>query len=279
VLISVIIPTYNRAYVLERAIDSVLKQTYQNIELIIIDDASTDNTSELLEKYHQDNRVSVVQLSKNSGVSHARNQGIERAQGEWVAFLDSDDEWLPKKLEQQVVILNENPEHKLIHGEEIWIRRGKRVNPMKKHAKSGGDIFERCLELCLISPSAVMIEKDYLAKVGLFDESFPVCEDYELWLRVTSDIPVGFLAIPCITKYGGHEDQLSQKFRGMDFWRVKGMAKLRCQKSLPADQLQALEKIMKKKVEVLLNGREKHGGNLPHIDWDFLENLKRSFVR
>ena len=140
--ISVIIPTYNRHALLERAVLSVLKQTRPADEIIIIDDGSTDGTAELIPKKFPQILYS---WQENKGVSTARNAGIESASSEWIAFLDSDDTWLRRKLEYQQKSLIENPEFLICHTNEIWIRHGKRVNPLKKHQKSGGYIFEKCL--------------------------------------------------------------------------------------------------------------------------------------
>jgi glycosyltransferase involved in cell wall biosynthesis len=217
---SVIIPTFNRAEKVIRAIESVLSQTFKDYELIVIDDGSTDDTYDLIKgfpiQYHK---------IENSGVSAARNFGVKLSQGEWLAFLDSDDEWLPNKLELQARFIKEN-DYKVVHGEEIWMRRGKRVNPKLKHKKSGGDIFEASLELCLMSPSTIAIKRELFESYGGFREDFEVCEDYDLWLKITRTNEVGFIEQPIIIKHGGHEDQLSTKHKAMDLWRVKSMQQL-----------------------------------------------------
>lgn len=253
---SVIIPTHNRAHVLGRAIDSVLSQSFQNFELIVIDDGSTDNTDEILLKYT--NKIHITKI-ENSGVSAARNRGVDLANGQWICFLDSDDEWLSHKLQSQYDFIQSNPLIPVIHGEEIWIRNGKRVNPKKKHKKSGGDIFEKCLPLCLISPSAVCIKKEIYLAMGGFDEDFIVCEDYDLWLKLTSLYPVGFIEEPIINKYGGHEDQLSARYKAMDLWRVKSMMRiLKIRELSPSQQTSCINEI-KNKANILRIGYEKHG--------------------
>jgi len=221
--ISVIIPTFNRRYVLHRAIESVVNQTRPPIEIIVVDDGSTDgtrdwlvNTFPLVKYIYQDNK----------GVSSARNRGIEVSKGSWVSFLDSDDEWMPTKLEEQESYILENPEIKFCHTNEIWIRNGVRVNQMKKHQKYGGDIFEKCLDICRISPSSVLIKKDVLDKIGLFDESLKVCEDYDMWLRWASRFSVLFLDRQLIIKYGGHSDQLSRVNSGIERYRIKSLENL-----------------------------------------------------
>ena len=173
--IDVIIPTYNRCEWLSKAIDSVLEQTFQDWQLYVVDDGSKDATAEVVKKYvENDGRISYLYQS-NQGVSAARNAGINASSSPLIALLDSDDRWLADKLDRQISFLESHSEVPLVHGEEIWIRNGVRVNPMKKHRKSGGRIFENCLPLCCISPSAVVMRRTLLEEVGLFDEGFVVC--------------------------------------------------------------------------------------------------------
>ncbi len=259
--VSVIIPTYNRAATLERAIKSVLEQTYRNFELIVIDDGSTDNTQQIIHKYRHKMRY-FSQL--HGGVSNARNLGLEKSEGTWVAFLDSDDYWLPKKLQRQMEFLNQHSEFLIMQTDETWLRHGKFVNPMKKHQKFGGWIFEKCLPLCIISPSAVIVHQKIFNDVGVFDETFPVCEDYELWLRVTLKYPVGLLSEKLIVKTGGHADQLSRKYWGMDRYRVRALEKILQAADLTAKQRLAVLNEIVTKLRILSRGRDKHPG-LPNI--------------
>jgi len=254
--VSVVIPTYNRGYSLDRAINSVLRQSFDDFELIVVDDGSTDNTQEVVASF-KDQRLRYF-LTENRGVSAARNLGVSYSKAQWLAFLDSDDEWLSDKLERQIEYLNNHREMELVHGEEIWIRKGRRVNPMKKHQKSGGDIFIRSLDLCLISPSAVMLSRDLFYEMGKFDEEFVVCEDYDLWLKITSRHKVGFIESPVINKYGGHEDQLSSRYFAMDYWRIKSMVRLAKEGHLSSEKLEALKEVVKRKGDILLAGYEKH---------------------
>ena len=208
-MISVIIPTYNRLSVLPRAIDSVLNQTFLDIELIIVDDGSTDKTSEVIRSRYP--KVICVRQN-NSGVSSARNVGIDHASGEWIALLDSDDEWFPEKLTVQIRALKNDPEMNICHTNETWIHNGSLINQKKKHEKFGGWIFQKCLPLCCISPSSVLVKKSIFKKVGLFDESLQACEDYDMWLKITARNPVLYIKDSLIKKYGGHDDQLSKKY-------------------------------------------------------------------
>ncbi len=220
--ISVIIPVYNRQDTIRRSIDSVLKQTVKACEIIVVDDGSTDDTGRILDSYAD--KVIVI-TQENRGVSAARNVGIKIARGNWIALLDSDDEWLPKKLEWAASYINNNPDVKIFQTEEIWVRNGKRVNPKIKHKKVSGFIFKESLPLCIISPSAVVIKNELLEEVGLFDEKLPVCEDYDLWLRITKKYSVGLDERAGIIKYGGHADQLSRRYWGMDRYRIEAMEK------------------------------------------------------
>jgi len=259
--ISVIIPTYNREQYLPRAIDSVLSQTYTGLELIIVDDASTDGTEELVKSYN-DQRVKYIKLNKNSGVSTARNTGIKKALYDWVAFLDSDDEWFPHKLKTQINFLKNNKNIKLIHSNEIWHKDDSVVKQLKKHQKFGGHIFDKCLPLCSISPSTVLIHKDIFNGVGLFNEDFVVCEDYDLWLRITYKHDVGLIKEPLINKYGGHSDQLSYQLKAMDYWRVKALAPFfdpTYFEPLPANTKELLRNIMLQKCQLLMKGYKKRG--------------------
>ena len=252
--IAVVIPTFNRKHCISRAIESVLSQTLAANEIIVVDDGSSDGTGSFLEeKYPQLRYLS----QSNLGVSAARNRGDIESSSKWLAFLDSDDEWLEKKLELQIQRLIENPEYQLIHSEEIWIRNGVRVNQMKKHQKGGGHIFDKCLPLCAISPSSVILSRQLFEEVGGFDEELPACEDYDLWLKICSRYPVLFIEQALIKKYGGHDDQLSRLHWGMDRFRVQAMGNLLQSGNLNPDQITKTRTMLLSKCEILLAGAEK----------------------
>jgi len=221
--ISVIIPTYNRVATLERALNSVLEQTFSATQIIVVDDASTDDTPALLARYSS--HIEIITNEKNSGVSFSRNAGIQKARGEWIAFLDSDDQWAQGKLEKQKQFHQTHPEILISQCDEIWIRNGVKVNPMDKHAKRGGWIFEACVPLCIVSPSAVIIHRHIFDQIGMFDITFPACEDYDLWLRIAPHYEIGLLNEKLVTRFGGHENQLSRKYWGMDRFRISAMEK------------------------------------------------------
>ncbi|MDF1592963.1 MAG: glycosyltransferase [Desulfobacterales bacterium] len=248
--VTVIIPTYNRGWILKEAIDSVLAQDYKEFEIIVVDDGSTDTTTELLKTYGH--HLTVIQ-QQNRGVSAARNDGIAAASGRYIAFLDSDDLWLPQKINQQVQFFALNPEALICQTEEIWIRNGRRVNPKLRHKKLSGMIFEPSLHLCLVSPSAVMIRRSLFDAVGLFDENLPACEDYDLWLRVSCRHPVYLIDTPLIIKRGGHPDQLS-KAPGLDKYRIQSLVKILESDLLSRVQKAAAVTVLKEKCAIYANG-------------------------
>jgi len=263
--ISVVIPTYNRRALLVRAVSSVLAQTYRDFELIIVDDGSTECLAEVaktvLDAGHKFIRTECLGRTERGGVSQARNVGVSASSGNWISFLDSDDQWLPEKLARQVAALNRNKEFKFCHCDEIWFRNGKFVNPRKKHQKADRDAFYRSLELCCISPSSVLMEKSFFEDLGGFDETMWVCEDYDLWLRATAREPVLFINEQLVKKYGGHADQLSRSLEAMDRFRVYSLIKLLAVESLSSDQRDAAIKVLVAKSVVLANGAHKRSLN------------------
>ena len=253
--VSVIIPTYNRGWILKEAIDSVLAQDYKDLELIVVDDGSTDNTFEILASYGNDIKVL---FQENKGVSAARNRGITEASGQLIAFLDSDDLWLPRKLSTQIDFFNQMPDALICQTEEIWVRNGIRVNPKKRHKKPSGMIFEPSLELCLVSPSAVMTRRSLFDRVGEFDVTLSACEDYDLWLRISCRFPVHLIDTPLIIKRGGHDDQLSS-MKGLDKFRIKAIVKIIKSNRLSDNQYSAAVKALKEKCEIYSDGCRKRG--------------------
>ena len=249
--ISVVIPTYNRIALVERAIDSVLMQSIKPFDIIVVDDGSDDGTSEMIQKKYRS--INLVQ-QQNSGVSAARNNGIKHAKGDWIALLDSDDEWTEKKLENQVNRLIKNPDYHFCHTNEIWIRNGVRVNQKKRHQKYGGYIFDKCLDICRISPSSTLFKKNILEHVGWFDTQLPVCEDYDLWLRITADYKILFVDEPLIIKYGGHTDQLSQSVEGIELFRIKSLENLLANTELSPQKRNLAITMIIKKLNIYLNG-------------------------
>jgi glycosyltransferase involved in cell wall biosynthesis len=254
--VSIIIPTHNRKAFVQEAVDSVLAQTYEDYELIVVDDGSADDTGEALKRYEK--RLHYL-YQTNQGVSAARNDGLAHARGEFIAFLDSDDLWLPKKLAKQVAYMDQHPEAQICYTDEIWIRRGKRVNPKKRHAKYSGEIYRRCLPLCIISPSSALMRRGLFEQVGTFDPGLPVCEDYDLWLRVAARFPIFFISQRLIVKRGGHPDQLSRQHWGIDRYRVMALGKILEAGVLPPELRELTIQELHRKVRVLTNGYLKRG--------------------
>ena len=231
--ISVIIPTFNREKIISRAIDSVLHQDLLPYEVIVVDDGSTDNTFNVLKSYN----TQIKAITKiHSGVSATRNIGINEARGQWIAFLDSDDEWLPNKLSEQFAYLQKHPETRILQTDEQWIRNKIRVNTNKKYLKKSGNIFKDCLKTCIVGPSTVICERSLLQEMGGFDEHLPVCEDYDLWIRIAAKYPIPLLDKVLINKYGGHADQLSLTTPAMDRFRVQSLEKIYQDPSLSPEQ-------------------------------------------
>jgi len=234
----------------------VLAQSYTDLELLVIDDGSTDDTVDRLAPYGD--RIHLYGQD-NRGASSARNAGIRHARGQHIAFLDSDDLWLKDKLKAQMDLVERDRTVKVCYTEEIWIRRGVRVNPRKKHGKHSGWILEKMLPLCIVSPSSVLIAREVFCRVGLFDESLPACEDYDLWLRIGLHYPIMLIDRPLIVKRGGHADQLSKKHWGLDRYRVQAIRKLLDHRDLDDHIRKTAIACLQQKCQILANGCRKRG--------------------
>ncbi len=251
--ISVIIPTYNRAPHLKKCIDSVLNQS-TSVECIVVDDGSTDSSPTIISAYK--NKIKHVQLTQNKGVSFARNTGIQHASGNWVMFIDSDDEWKKNKVQRQIEYLHHHPYISVLQSEEKWIRNGAHLNKKKYHQKKSGFIFDICLERCMISPSSVLIEKSVFNHYGYFDEHLPTCEDYDLWLRLSRRLLIGLEPTQSLIKYGGHSDQLSLRYDIMDQFRIYSLKKALQKETHPFFRDKIIRTLTKKE-EIVANGIKK----------------------
>ena len=241
--ISVVIPVYNREHSIRRAIDSVLAQELQPDEIIVVDDGSDDDTTWIIDSYLP--KIQVVR-QENKGVSAARNRGIEAATGRWIAFLDSDDEWMRDKLLKQMNCMKREGNVRISQTEERWIRNNMRVNPGKKYAKKSGNIFRDCLKTCIVGASTVMCERSLLEEMNGFDESLKVCEDYDLWIRIAAKHPIPLFPEALTVKYGGHPDQLSN-MPAMDRFRVKSLEKIYQEENLTTrQQIELLDELILK---------------------------------
>lgn len=258
--VSVIIPTFNRSHLLERAVASVFSQSVQCSELIIIDDGSTDDTQELLDNLSCSAKFSFrVYHQPNRGPAAARNLGVHKATFPFIAFLDSDDHWHKQKIAIQYKNLVGSSDFRISHTREKWLRRGRHLNQKKKHIPQHGNIFNHCLQLCGVGMSTVMMEKSLFDEVGLFDELLPCCEDYDLWLRISSRFPFLLIENPLTVKEGGREDQVSVQYSlGMDHLRIYSLRKLLDSDMLDCHQhFMALEEL-KKKITIFGTGCLKH---------------------
>jgi glycosyltransferase involved in cell wall biosynthesis len=259
-MISVIITTYNRLNFLKTAIKSVLSQSYKDYELIVVDDGSNDGTEEYIKKHHQNHIKFIYQ--NNSGISSARNTGLKYAKGTYIAFLDADDQWKKNKLQIQYNEIIKNPNIALNYTDEIWLRNDKFLNQKNIHRKYSGWIFSKCLPLCIISPSSALIKKNIFDDIGYFDETMEVCEDYDLWLRITLKYPVQFIEKKLIIKYGGHNDQLSKKYFGMDRFRIYSLLKLLKRTDINKNNKLLIVNEIRKKYKVIKTGCMKRNKNI-----------------
>ncbi|PIE59225.1 MAG: glycosyl transferase family A [Desulfobulbus propionicus] len=276
-MISVIIPTHNRAGFLSRAVDSIACQTMLPDELVIVDDGSSDHTADVAlqcrAKY--DNRFLIRYIyQENAGAASARNTGIMTSRSSILCFLDSDDWWEPTKLERQFTAMREQPSYMISHTREIWYRQGKRVNQKKKHDPPHGNIFSKSLRMCMVGMSTVMLKKDCFDKFGLFDETFPCCEDYDLWLRMSCNIPFLLIKEQLINKDGGRPDQLSVIHRmGMDVYRIRSVEKLMASGCLTAEQQVLAARELSRKCTIYGRGCMKHGR--PEEGSSYLEKAQK----
>lgn len=254
--VSVVIPTRDRRSLVVEAVESVLAQRVPPGEVIVVDDGSSDGTAAALDRFGA--AVRTVRQEPR-GVSAARNHGARLARGEWLAFLDSDDLWKPDKLGAQLAYHEREPSVRISQTEEIWIRRGVRVNPCRHHAKPAGDVFVASLSRCLVSPSAVLIDRALFEEAGGFDESLPVCEDYDLWLRISLRVPIGLVREPLVIKRGGHDDQLSRRYWGMDRFRVASIAGLLSSAPMSEARRAAAAGVLAEKCAILAAGALRRG--------------------
>jgi glycosyltransferase involved in cell wall biosynthesis len=262
--VSVIIPVFNREKLLSRAIDSVMRQTFRDYELIVVDDASDDGTGNVA-SVNPD--VKYIRLSAHSGVSRARNAGVDASIGEWLCFLDSDDVWHKDKLLRQNLWHKSNSGFRISQTDEIWIRNGVRVNPPVTHKKIHGFQFMENLERCMITPSSVMMQKDMFYEAGKFNESLPACEDYDLWLRITSRYPVGLIDELLVTRFGGGSDQLSTTVMGLDRFRIRSIMDCIKNCALSPEQCLAAKRVLVRKAGIVANGYKKRGNYTEHLHY------------
>jgi len=208
--VSVIIPTYNASRYVTEAVDSVLNQDYDNCEIIVVDDGSTDDTREALRKY--EGKIRYI-YQENGGPAKARNTGIISSQGDYIAFLDADDLWLPGKLRKQIDFLHRHSQYAMVYTDMKHVVEGKIVHESYLKERnyryvSSGFIYENLLRECFIFTPTVIVERECLEKVGLFREDLRISEDYDLWLRIADEYEIGFLDEPLVIR-NRHESNLT----------------------------------------------------------------------
>ena len=254
--VSVIIPTFDRTEFLSHALDSVFSQSYVATEVIVVDDGSTDHTVEKLSPAYPSVRFL---RQENQGVSAARNLGIMKAENPWIALLDSDDRWAPEKLDRQINHLSQNPSLRAVHTGEKWIRNGQEINIPASLDKTKDGLWERSLEKCIICPSSVLLHQSVFEKIGTFDPSLAICEDYDFWLRLLLTHEIGLIEEPLVHKYGGHPDQLSMSTWGLDRFRVQSLEKISTFGNISPTQKSQIHGTIIRKTDLLIQGFKKHG--------------------
>lgn len=257
--VGVVVPVRDRAGMVVEAVGSVLAQTSRDFALVVVDDGSTDGSGDAARDAMSAAPAGSRVIRQDArGVAAARNAGAAAVDSAWLAFLDSDDLWRPEKLAAQMAWLAARPSYRIGQTGERWLDEGRHRNPRAWHRKEEW-LFPRCLERCLVSPSAVMVRRDLWDALGGFDTSYPVCEDYELWLRVALREPVGLVDDALVVKRGGHADQLSRSTWGLDRWRVAALVKLLASGALSADEHPAVVAVLRAKCAVLAQGAARRG--------------------
>ena len=199
--VSVIIPTHNRAELLRAAITSVLNQTYQEFEIIVVDDASTDKTREVVASFH-DGRIKYIRHEVNKGDAGSRNTGIRNSSGDFLAFLDDDDEWLPEKLQMQVGLLRNSPEKVGgVYTGSLRIDKTTGKIFAVNNAGKRGDLFQEMFRHNLIPTPCVLLRRECFERVGLFDERMPCCSDADMWIRIAELFYFEYIKEPLVIIY------------------------------------------------------------------------------
>jgi glycosyltransferase involved in cell wall biosynthesis len=203
-LVSIILPTYNRAHLLKRSIQSILNQTYKNFELIIVNDGSTDNTREVVENFH-DRRIYYVEHEKRRGANAARNTGIKLAKGEYIAFQDDDDIWLPRKLEMQIEVFQNSPQNVGVVYTgclRIDCERGRAFRlPSIKEKRVEGYIHSNLLKKNFITTTTAVVKRECFQHSGLFDENLPRLQEWDLWIRISKHYSFKYINLPLVISY------------------------------------------------------------------------------
>jgi glycosyltransferase involved in cell wall biosynthesis len=259
--VGVIIPVFNRLSRLRRAVESVLAQqrTGLDFDLVVVDDASTRDLS-AVRSVVKGAGHSWISQSANRGPAAARNAGVAvlSAEIEWLAFLDSDDEWLPGKLAAQIEWVQADPAVRVFQCREKWMRDGQPAKRPQRLREPEGEIFSECVERCCISPSAVMLRRYLFEEIGGFDERYRVCEDYQLWLRIALREEVGLLDQELVIKHGGEDDQLTAIVPAFDRWRLRALLEML---PMAAERTEAVRLGIVEKARILQRGADRQGNS------------------
>ena len=209
--ISIIICTYNRAHTISGSIESVLNQNLKEWELLILDDASTDNTEDIVKKYLNDSRIRYIKNQQNLGIAKNRNLGIEQSKSDLIAMLDSDDVWIENdKLQKQKLFLDNNKDHAIV-GTNVIIIDGKQKEISRSNFfLTDKDIRNEMLLNCQIAQSSVLYKKENIVEFGMYDDSYEIADDYDLWLKVGTKYKIANLT-DYTTKYLEHSKGISKK--------------------------------------------------------------------
>ncbi|AEJ60375.1 glycosyl transferase family 2 [Spirochaeta thermophila DSM 6578] len=256
-LVSVVIPVHNRASLLEEALASVVRQTWRDLEVIVVDDGSEDGSAEVGER----RGARVVRMAHCGRPGKVRNVGVEHARGDLVAFLDSDDLWEPEKLSRQMAVWEGRAGEgiPLVHAREVWMRKGRIVSQAGQVHRREGDVFPWAVRKCIIGPSTVLMERRVFEDLGGFREDLEIAEDYEFWLRLTDRYPVAYLDEPVVVKRAGDWEQLSEKYGHIEVFRIMALKPLVDEDVfLPEHRGVAREELLRK-CEVHARGARKRG--------------------
>ncbi|MDR0453255.1 MAG: glycosyltransferase [Deferribacteraceae bacterium] len=247
-MFSVIIPAYNRNSAVRDAIESVFRQTLPPVEIIIVDDCSDKPLEHSLAPYLS--KIKIIRAEKNAGVSSARNIGIAVCSGKYVAFLDSDDLWTPDKCRIQIeAMIKYN--WRASHTDEHWYRQDRWVNQGKQHTKYGGHIFCKILDKCRISPSAFMLDRELLNRMGGFNEQLIVCEDYEFFLRLALETEIGYLPEKLTIKRAIEKNSLSASIKHIESTRLKILEQFASEHILSREYQMCLQNELERKKKIV----------------------------
>ena len=282
-LVSVIIPAYNRAPLLKEAVRSVLAQSFRDIEIIIADDGSTDGTPSMLRELEEKSLsapegppLRLLRQDHRGMAGQVRNFAVQAASGRYLAFLDSDDLWLPEKLSRQLPFFGKPPGLRLVHTRELWLRQGRVISQKGQRHRRFGDVFGDALEKCILGPSTVVLERSLFDEIGGFREDLEVAEDYELGLRITALHEIGYVDEPLTVKRAGEWPQLSKKYDHIEDFRIKALQPLIDQDRLPFSRRMPARRVLSRKCGVYARGCRKRGRSEEALRYEALAAAYRT---